>query len=247
MKARLGQLAIVLAFLAAWQGVVAARIVSPRFLPAPTEVAAVLGGLIVDGEILQALAVTGGELLIATLLAVPAGMVVGFAMGESATARRLFAPALYLLTSIPKSLFLPIFILVMGVGVNQKVAFGVFQAFFVIAVATLASVQAIPSGLVNVGRALRATRWQMYWHIYLPYMMPSILQGVRIGVIFAASGILFAEMYVSRAGLGRLIAIWGAGYQLPELLAGVLLAGSGAILINELFRMYEGHVGRWRA
>jgi NitT/TauT family transport system permease protein len=246
VTARLGQLAVVTGFLALWEGLVAIRVISPRFLPAPSAIGEVLARLIGEGDILQALAVTGSELLLAALLAVPAGMLVGFAVGESATAQRLFAPALYLLTSIPKSLFLPIFILALGVGLNQKVAFGFFQAFFVIAVATIASVQAIPAGLILVGRALRANRWQMYWHIYLPYMLPSILQGVRIGVIFAGSGILFAEMYVSRGGLGRLIAIWGTGYQLPELLAGVLLAGSGAILINEVFRMYERRVGVWR-
>ena len=247
MKAQALQLAAVAAVLLLWEGIVQAGLVSRRFVPAPSDVAAVMPRLFADGDLLPALGTTGLELVITTLLAVPAGVVIGFLVGEHPASRRLVAPVLYLLTAIPKSLFLPIFILALGVGINQKVAFGVFQAFFVIAVATIAAVQGIPSGLILVGRALKASRWQTYWHIYLPYMLPSILQGVRIGVIFAATGILFAEMLVSRGGLGRLITIWGTGYQLPELLAGVFLAGSGTILINELFRSYERRVGRWRS
>src|SRR5207244_5804743 len=181
-------------FLALWEGVVDAGVLSRRFLAAPSDVVGVLPRLFADGELPAAVGTTGLELVLAALLAVPTGVAVGFIVGENRAARRLIAPFLYLFTAVPKSLFLPIFILALGVGVNQKVAFGVFQAFFVVAVSTIAAVQGVPSGLILVGRALRANRWQTYWHIYLPYMLPSIVQGIRIGVIFAATGILFAEM-----------------------------------------------------
>lgn len=247
MKRTLGQLGVVAGLFLIWQAVVSFGLISRRLLPAPTDVIAVLPGMIDDGDLLPAIGSTALELLLATLIAVPVGVLVGFAVGESRTLTRVVGPILYLWTAIPKSLFLPLFILAMGVGEDQKVAFGVFQAFFVIAVSTIAAVQSVPAGLLLVARALRATRWQMYLRVYLPYMLPAVLQGVRIGVIFAGSGILFAEMLVSRVGLGRLINIWGSGYLLRELFAGVFLAAIGTITLNELFRAYERRVGRWRS
>jgi len=247
MKRTLCQVGVVALLFIIWQAVVSFGLISRRLLPSPTDVVGVLPDMIDDGDLLPAIGSTALELLLATLIAVPVGVLVGFAVGESRTLTRYVAPVLYLWTAIPKSLFLPLFILAMGVGEDQKVAFGVFQAFFVIAVSTIAAVQSVPAGLLLVARALRATRWQMYLRVYLPYMLPAVLQGVRIGVIFAGSGILFAEMLVSRVGLGRLINIWGSGYLLRELFAGVFLAAIATITLNELFRAYERRVGRWRS
>ena len=247
MKRFLGQASIVALLFVVWQGVVDFGLISRRLLPSPTDVLEMLPKMVGEGDLLPAIGSTALELVTATLIAVPLGILVGFVVGESRTLNRVVAPVLYLWTAIPKSLFLPLFILAIGVGEDQKVAFGVFQAFFVIAVSTIAAAQSVPAGLLLVGRALRATRWQMYLRVYLPYMLPSVLQGVRIGVIFAGSGILFAEMLVSRVGLGRLINIWGSGYLLRELFAGVFLAAIGTITLNELFRAYERRVGRWRS
>jgi ABC-type nitrate/sulfonate/bicarbonate transport system permease component len=69
---------------------------------------------------------------------------------------------------------------------------------------------------------------------------------VRVGVIYAATGILFAEMYAARGGLGRLINIWGSSYDLPKMLAGTVLAALSAIVINSALRLCEDRLGRWR-
>ncbi|MSQ27022.1 MAG: ABC transporter permease [Dehalococcoidia bacterium] len=247
MKRTLGQISIVALLFVVWQAVVSFGLISRRLLPSPTDVLEVLPKMVGEGDLLPAIGSTALELVIATAIAVPFGILVGFLVGESPALTRAVGPFLYLWTAIPKSLFLPLFILSMGVGEDQKVAFGVFQAFFIIAVSTIAAVQSVPQGLLLVGRALRATRFQMYLRIYLPYMLPSVLQGVRIGVIFAGSGILFAEMLVSRVGLGRLINIWGSGNLLRELFAGVFIAALGTITLTELFRAYERRVGKWRS
>jgi ABC-type nitrate/sulfonate/bicarbonate transport system permease component len=54
-------------------------------------------------------------------------------------------------------------------------------------------------------------------------------------------------MYVSPDGLGHLIAGWGASFQIPELLSGIVLAAALSIVVNEALRWYERRVGRWRA
>lgn len=246
MRDRLGQLAVVVIFFGVWEALIQTGLVARRYLVPPSEVLITLSRLVGERDVQEGLVTTAVEIFTAAVIAVPAGIIVGLLVAELAGASSTAARALYLGTAVPKSVFLPLFILALGVGFVQKVSFGVVQAFFVIAVSTIAAVQAIPQGLLLVGRGLDASRAQMYWHVYLPYTLPVVVQGVRIGIIFAAIGILFAEMYVSHAGLGRLINLWGSAYQLPELLAGVLLAASGTIVLNELIRTYERRVGRWR-
>jgi NitT/TauT family transport system permease protein len=78
-------------------------------------------------------------------------------------------------------------------------------------------------------------------------MLPLILTGLRLGMIFCIIGVLLAEMYASRHGLGRLIFGWGEAYQVRELLAGILLISVLTIAVNEAMRVAEVRAGRFYA
>jgi ABC-type nitrate/sulfonate/bicarbonate transport system permease component len=244
---RLAQLGLIVLAVGVWELAVRSGAISNRLLAAPSEAARALATILGDPNVQASLATTLGELALAITFAVPTGLALGFVAAEQAWADRLLTPLLYLGTAVPKSLFLPLFILALGIGINQKVVFGIVQAFFVVAVATLVALRGIPLGLTQLGRSLKASPRQMYWHIYLPYMLPVIVQAVRIGIIYAATGILFAEMYAARGGLGRLINLWGSSYDLPKMMAGTLLAALGAIAINSGLRLCEDRLGRWRS
>jgi ABC-type nitrate/sulfonate/bicarbonate transport system permease component len=98
-----------------------------------------------------------------------------------------------------------------------------------------------------VARAYGATTSQIAWRVYLPSMAPILLEAVRLAMIFNLTGILLAEMYASRAGLGQLISTWGENFMLRELLAGILLISGAAILFNEIVRGFEARLEHWRA
>ena len=70
---------------------------------------------------------------------------------------------------------------------------------------------------------------------------------INRNLIFNLTGILLAEMYASRAGLGQLISSWGENFMLRELLAGILLISAVAILFNETVRWLEARLEHWRA
>jgi NitT/TauT family transport system permease protein len=76
-------------------------------------------------------------------------------------------------------------------------------------------------------------------------MLPLVLTGLRIGMVLCIIGVLLAEMYASRSGIGRRIFGWGESAQIPELLAGILLVSILTIAVNETMRLAELHVGRF--
>jgi len=78
-------------------------------------------------------------------------------------------------------------------------------------------------------------------------MLPLILTGLRLGMIFCIIGVLLAEMYASRRGIGQLIFDWGEGQQIPELLAGIVLISVLTIAVNELMRLAELRLAQFRA
>jgi len=99
--------------------------------------------------------------------------------------------------------------------------------------------------IIAVARVFGATPAQIYTRIYLPAMLPLVLTGLRIGMVLCIIGVLLAEMYASRSGIGRRIFGWGESAQIPELLAGIMLVSILTIAVNETMRLAELHVGRF--
>jgi NitT/TauT family transport system permease protein len=231
---------VLLALLAAlWETASRLGWTDPRLLPPFSDVVRVLAGLLQDARFRGDLGVTLSEIAVAFAIVGPLGLAVGFFLGESLPAYRMFAPALHLLLSIPKSIFLPVFIFAFGIGFLQKVIFAVTLAFFIVVLDGIAAARSVPDGLTTAARSFGASRAQIYLQIYLPAMEPLIIEGLRMGLIFTVTGVLLAEMYGSPRGIGRVIFAWGEMFRMPELLAGVLLVVIVTVICNELLRSIE--------
>jgi ABC-type nitrate/sulfonate/bicarbonate transport system permease component len=222
-------------------------LVNAELLPPPSEVGAILLRFLQDPRFVADLGLTASEVAVAFIVAAPLAISTGFLLGERLHLAQTFNPIVHFILAVPQSVFLPVFILAFGIGYFEKVLFGITHAYFVILVNSFAAVRSIPIPLVAAARVFGATPTQIYTRIYLPAMLPLILTGLRLGMIFCIIGVLLAEMYASRHGIGRLIFSWGEAYQVPELLAGILLISVLTIVVNEAMRFAELHVGRFYA
>ena len=232
------RLLILAALAALWEASGQRRWIDPDLLPPLSKVLGVLAKLVVDKAFIEDMTVTGLECLVAAAIVTPLGLLTGFALGESRRLERAFNPPLQLLMTVPKSIFLPVFILMFGIGFGQKVIFAIALAFFIVVPSGMAAVQSVPQGLVLAARAFGASRAQIYSRIYLPAMAPVVLGGVRLGIIFAIHGVI-AEMYASSAGVGRSILGWGESFQMDYLLAAVILVVGFTVALNESLQALE--------
>lgn len=240
------QIGIVVAIFLFWEMAVQTGMANARVLPPPSLVLPRAVAMLGDPVVLYNLWITSAQVLLAFVLVAPIGIAIGLLLGESDYFGRAFKPFFFFLASVPKSVFLPVFILAFGIGFTQKVAFGMFQAIFVLVISAIAAAESVSSDFLKTARAYGASRRQLYLDIYLPAMLPVIVEGLRLGMIFNITGVLFAEMYVSRAGLGHLVSTWGMSFQMVNLFAGILLAAVLSIAVNEALRWYENKVGAWR-
>jgi hypothetical protein len=70
-------------------------------------------------------------------------------------------------------------------------------------------------------------------------MLPVLLEALRISIIFNLTGVIFAEMYAPRDGIGHQIATWGENFQMRQLLAGVVMIAGVAMAFNGMVRWVE--------
>lgn len=242
----LARAALVAALLGVWEALPRASIADPELLPPFSTVVVSLVELLGRPAVRADLAVTTLELLVAVAVALPVGTLLGLVLAESERLSRIFDPLVFFLFSIPKSIFLPMFILTMGISFWQKVAFGVFSTVFIVLMSATAAVRAVRPDHVFTARAFGATRAQIALRVYLPSMLPILLEGLRLAVIFGFTAVLLAEMYASSTGIGHQIASWGENFQMHRLFAGVLLLAVLAMLMNEAIRALEERCSHWR-
>ena len=233
-------------FLGAWEMLPRNGFVNPLLLPPFTDVLRMLVDLLGRPQVHEAILVTAAEVVVAFVIAVPLGAIIGVLIAENDYAGQIFKPLLFYVFSVPKSIFLPMFILIMGIGFQQKVAYAAFSTVFVVIMSATAAVESVRADHVLVARSYGATRMQILTRVYVPSMMPILLETLRISMIFNFTGVMIAEMYASRTGIGHLIANWGENFQLPQLFAGVILLATVAIAFNETVRFLEHRYSAWR-
>jgi ABC-type nitrate/sulfonate/bicarbonate transport system permease component len=243
---KLARIAIVAALFAIWEILSRTGAIDHRLLPSASETLVTLGELLQRAGIRNDLAVTASEVLTAFVLVVPIGTLLGFLIAENRSFAEVVKPLLFFAFSIPKSIFLPMFILVFGVGFAQKVGFGFFSTIFIVIMSTATAVESVKVEHLTVARSYGATPAQIAWRVYLPSMLPVLLEALRIAMIFNLTGVILAEMYASRDGIGHQIATWGENFQMRQLLAGVLMIAIVAMTFNELVRWVETRCSHWR-
>jgi ABC-type nitrate/sulfonate/bicarbonate transport system permease component len=243
---KIARLGIVVAIFAIWEMLSRTAIVNPRLLPSASDTLATLAELLQRASVRGDLAVTASEVVAAFALAVPVGCLIGFLIAENCYFAKVVKPLLFFAFSIPKSIFLPMFILVFGVGFSEKVGFGFFSTIFIVILSTTTAVESVKVEHLTVARSYGATSAQTAFRVYLPSMLPVLLEALRISMIFNLTGIILAEMYASRDGIGHQIATWGENFQMRQLLAGVMMIAGVAMAFNGMVRWVETKCSHWR-
>lgn len=234
----------VLALFVLWEIVARIGFVNPVFLPRATTVLKAIPTLLEDSQVWSALSSTAVELVVSFLISAVIGITVGFALGLSQWLRDAFAPVTGLIMSTPKSLFLPLLLVLIGVGESSKIVYGVISAVFYISTAVTAGVLAIDKQLFTTARSFGASRLETALSIAIPGALPAITTGLWLGLTHAFTGILIAELFVSQGGVGALIINYSSLTQTENVFALTMMLTFVAIVAGTL---WNGAMNRWLA
>jgi NitT/TauT family transport system permease protein len=142
---------------------------------------------------------------VALAIAVVVGITIGMALGFSRLASDVFEPMLVAIYSLPKLTLYPILLLVFGLGISAKIAFGAIHGIIPIALFTINAVRNVRPVLIKTGRVLRLSPWRMVWRVLFPAALPEIFTGLRIGFALTMIGTVLGEMFASQRGLGYML------------------------------------------
>ncbi len=241
------RLAIVLGLWAAWEITAASGLLYQGVVPSTVAIAGALWHLLSSGDFYLNLSITAGELAAAMALGGSAGILVGLVLGTHRFLGRAFEPYLYYLGPTPKIVFLPVLIVMFGVDNGSKIAMGAISCFFPVALSVAAGVRGVDPVLVRVGRSFNAGAVHMALKIYLPALVPALINGLRLGLGVGIIGVLLAETVLSNRGLGFVAIDDYNHFNMPAMYAILIVIFALAILLNALIERLGRSFGARRA
>jgi NitT/TauT family transport system permease protein len=170
------------------------------------------------------------------LIAVVVGLAIGVPLGAARFAGEVAEPILVALYSIPKVTLYPVILLIFGIGMPAKVAFGAIHGIVPISIFAMNAVRNINPTHLRTARVLRLSPLSFTFSILFPAALPEIVTGIRVGFSLALIGTLLGEMFGSQHGLGHLLMQAMSLHNIERILALTLLlvvfaAGVNAALL----------------
>jgi NitT/TauT family transport system permease protein len=232
------------ALLGAWEGAARRGWVDPLFVPAPSAVAGALGRI--GPSALAGLGDTLAKTAAAYALSVALGVGLGLAVGSVRLLREVLSPFVIALYGMPKILVLPWIVLLLGFGTAPAILYGTIHGLFPILVLVMGGVRDVDRTLVTVARAFGATTWQLYWKVLLPAIVPTVLAGMRLAIVFCLLGVLIVEMFAGLRGMGHVLGSLANGFQAAELFAATALVSAASIAIVLGLDALNERLSHWR-
>jgi NitT/TauT family transport system permease protein len=235
----------VLGGLALWELISRYLVANALFLAAPSQIVVAVVRLARSGQLWRDIVVSASEFALGYVIACVLGIALGLAMAWNKTAKQSLQPWVSGLYATPIIALAPLFILWFGIGIWSKVVVVISLVIFPVAINTEAGLHTTSERLIEMLRSFGATPRQIFMKVSLPSAVPFILAGLKLGIGRGLIGVVVAELFGSRAGLGNLISQSADAFNMPELFAGVVILAAAGIVLTAAFGWLEGRLVPW--
>jgi ABC-type nitrate/sulfonate/bicarbonate transport system permease component len=224
--------------LAKWNG-------NPIQLPDPLQVAKAMAELGQDGELWEHAWVSTarllGSLVIAVLIAVP----LGFVMGLSRRVEAYVDPLVELLRPISGIAWIPLALFIFGVGNTLPVFIMVYVAIFPLLLNTVAGVRGVDAKLLAAARTMGISRRATLRHVVVPAALPTVMVGLRLAFAGAWAAVVAAELIGAPSGLGFAIEWYRQLLMSPKVFGFIVLIGIVGFVCDALLRALQRKLTPW--
>jgi NitT/TauT family transport system permease protein len=228
-----------------WEITARFLVTSKLFLAAPSQILLAFMPLWSSGELPKHLGTSALEFVLGYFSAALLGVLMGFLMASFKPFKQSLQPWVSGLYATPTVALAPLFILWFGVGILSKVIVIVLLVVFPVIINTETGLRQTPGSLIETVKSFGASRRQIFFKVELPSALPFIFAGLRLGIGRGLIGVVVAELFGARSGLGLFIQQSAETFNMPALFAGVLILAFTGIALTTCFIWIEKNVTPW--
>jgi NitT/TauT family transport system permease protein len=181
------------------------QIVGETALPGPLSTLIYLVKFVPTARFAESAWATLQAFILALILSYGIGLFIGIWMGIHRLSGAVGEPILISIYTLPKITLYPVVLLIFGLSLPGRVTFGAMHGVLPVALLTMNAIRNIPPVYLKSARTMHLSSWQTIATVLLPATLPEVVSGLRIGFTLTLLGVLLAEMFAAKAGLGFLI------------------------------------------
>lgn len=182
-----------------------------------------------------------GAILISLIIGIP----VGIALGLSSLVDKIISPVVYLLYPTPKIAFLPIFMVMFGIGDKSKIILMVTIIVFQILIVTRDAVKEIDKDVLISARVMKFSKSDTILKVVMPAIAPKVFSALRVSIGIAISALFFSENYATKYGIGYYIMNSWSMVDYKGMFAGVLALSIMSLIIFKIIDLLEKKICPW--
>ena len=179
------------------------------------------------------------------LLASAAGLPLGIAAASKKSGRRLISLPVYLLHPVPKTLFIPLIVLLSGVGELSKLLLVFLSLLFQIVLSVRDAVKTVPAEYYTSIRSIGGGRIDEIFRVTLPAALPALFSTLRISLGIAAAVLFFAEYFGTEYGMGFYIMDARTRINFIDMYAGILALSLMMLVMFRIIDIVQKISCRW--
>jgi NitT/TauT family transport system permease protein len=233
------------AVIGGWFALTYSGAVKEMFLPRPESVLSTTIRMALDGSLWEHVLASVQVVLIGFVLSSIVAVPLGLTMGTYRIVQAALDPLVNFIRYLPVTSFVPLFILWIGIGIEQRVAVIIFGIFFQQLVMIADSARSVPRDLVNAAYTLGTKRSDTVFHIVFPATLPNVLDVLRVTMGWAWTYLVVAELVAARSGLGYISLKAMRGFQVDVIFMAIALIGILGLCTDQLFRGIRRLVAPW--
>lgn len=238
-------IAIWVIVIAAWAGLTYGGVMSEIFLPTPGAVVGAFGRLLGNGTLAQHVGASMEVVLLGFVISSVVAVPLGLLMGSFRVVAAALEPLVNFIRYLPVTSFVPLFILWIGIGIEERITVIVFGTFFQQLVMIADVTRAVPKDLLNASYTLGASRREVVLHVLAPASLPGILDTLRVTMGWAWTYLVVAELVAASSGLGYISMKAMRGFQVDVIFLAIAIIGILGLITDLLFRLLRYRLASW--
>jgi NitT/TauT family transport system permease protein len=219
--------------------------VPDMFLPLPDSVLRKFFELAADGSLWVHLWSSVRVVLLGFVISAAIAVPLGLYMGTYNIVRAALEPLVNFIRYLPVTSLVPLFILWIGIGLEQRITVIFFGTFFQQLVMIADESRGISRDLVNASYTLGTKRSEVVWHVIFPAALPGIINTLRVTMGWAWTYLVVAELVAANSGLGYLSLKAMRGFQVDVIFLAVAMIGILGLISDLSFRLMRRTVTPW--
>ncbi|AEH90399.1 binding-protein-dependent transport systems inner membrane component [Mesorhizobium opportunistum WSM2075] len=225
-----------IAVIGGWFALTYSGAVKEMFLPRPESVLSTTISMALDGSLWEHVLASVQVVLIGFVISSIVAVPLGLTMGTYRIVQAALDPLVNFIRYLPVTSFVPLFILWIGIGIEQRVAVIIFGIFFQQLVMIADSARGVQRDLVNAAYTLGTKRGDTVFHIVFPATLPNVLDVLRVTMGWAWTYLVVAELVAARSGLGYISLKAMRGFQVDVIFMAIAMIGILGLCTDQLFR-----------